>query len=168
MTRTDHIAICPGSFDPITLGHEDIVRRALSFADQVIVAVAHQSSHRKTGMFSIEERVALIADVFADDPRVEAAQFEGLLVDFARSRGADLVVRGLRGVRDFEYEFQMALMNRELYPGMETVFLAPDAGRSFLSSTLVREIASVGGDVSRFVAEPVLRRIEERRATRST
>jgi pantetheine-phosphate adenylyltransferase len=161
MTRTEKIAICPGSFDPITLGHEDIVRRALSFADRVIVAVAHKPSQSKAGMFPIEDRLALVREVFADEPAVEAAEFEGLLVDFARSRGASLVVRGLRGVQDFEYEFQMALMNRELNPGVETVFLAPAANRSFLSSSLVREIARLGGDVASFVSDPVHRRLQE-------
>jgi pantetheine-phosphate adenylyltransferase len=168
MSRTERIAICPGSFDPITLGHQDIVRRALSFADRVVVAVAHKASQTKSGMFSVDERISLIEEVFADQPAVEAAEFDGLLVDFARSRGAALVVRGLRGVQDFEYEFQMALMNRELDPALETVFLAPDASRSFLSSSLVREIATLGGDVSPFVAEPVLRRLQQRMATRST
>jgi pantetheine-phosphate adenylyltransferase len=150
------IAICPGSFDPITLGHEDIVRRGLRFADRVIVAVAHRATHEKRGLFTVEERVELIRRAFADEPRVEAAEFQGLLVDFARLRGANLVIRGLRAVSDFEYEFQMALMNRELSPEMETVFLATDADKSFLSASLVREIASLGGDVSRFVSPAVL------------
>ncbi|CAN5845460.1 pantetheine-phosphate adenylyltransferase [soil metagenome] len=150
------IAICPGSFDPITLGHEDIIRRGLRFADQVIVAVAHRSTQEKRGLFSVEERVALIRSAFADEPRVQVAEFQGLLVNFARVRGAGLVIRGLRAVSDFEYEFQMALMNRELSPGMETVFLATDADKAFLSASLVREIATLGGDVSRFVSAPVL------------
>lgn len=162
MTRAERIAICPGSFDPITRGHEAIIRRALSVADRVVVAVASTASESKRGMFSLPERLELIAEVFADEPRVEAAVFEGLLVEFARSRGATLIVRGVRGVKDFEYELQMALMNRELRPEVETVFLAPDANLSFISSSLIREISTLGGDVSPFVSEPVLRRLRTR------
>ncbi|HET7275287.1 MAG TPA: pantetheine-phosphate adenylyltransferase [Longimicrobiaceae bacterium] len=160
--RPEHIAICPGSFDPITVGHEDIIRRALRFSDRVIVAVAHRSTQAKKGMFSVEERVTMISEVFADEPRVMATEFEGLLVEYARESGARMVIRGLRAVSDFEYEFQMALMNRALYPDLETVFLAPDADHSFLSSSLVREIGSLGGDISRFVSHPVLARIQAR------
>lgn len=156
------IAVCPGSFDPITAGHEEIIRRSLKFADRVVVAVAHRATEPKRGLFSIAERVQLIHQVFADEPRVGATDFTGLLVDFARSQGASMVVRGLRAVSDFEYEFQMALMNRELWPELETIFLAPDAERSFLSSSLVREIASLGGDVSQFVAAPVLLALREK------
>src|SRR5438132_421058 len=145
------IAVYPGSFDPITNGHEDIVRRALRFADKVIVAVAHRATQRKEGLFSIAERVEMIAEVFADEARVEAVEFEGLLVEFARDRKAKMIVRGLRAVSDFEYEFQMALMNRELFPESETIFLAPEARYSFLSASLVREIASLGGDIRGFV-----------------
>lgn len=157
-----HVAICPGSFDPITVGHEDIIRRSLRFSEKVIVAVAKRSTQVKKGMFSVEERVEMIREVFADEPRVEATDFEGLLVDYARKTGASLVIRGLRAVSDFEYEFQMALMNRALYPNLETVFLAPDADHSFLSSSLVREIGSLGGDITRFVSPPVLERIHAR------
>jgi pantetheine-phosphate adenylyltransferase len=156
------IAIYPGSFDPVTLGHEDIVRRALKLADLVVIAVAHRASQSKKGLFEVSERMELIREVFRDEDRVEVAEFQGLLVDFARARGATLVVRGLRGVSDFEYEFQMALMNRELHPALETVFLAPDAGKSFLSASLVREISSLGGDVSRFVSPVVLSRLAAR------
>jgi pantetheine-phosphate adenylyltransferase len=148
-------AIYPGSFDPITRGHEDIVRRTLRFCDRVVVAVAHTATHDKRGLFTIDERLALIRDVFADEDRVEAVAFSGLLVDFARSRDIRLVVRGLRAVSDFEYEFQMALMNRDLEPLMETIFLAPDARYSFLSASLIREIALLGGDVGAFVAPVV-------------
>lgn len=160
MTR--RTAIYPGSFDPITLGHEDIVRRALDFVDTVIVAVAHVRTQQKRGLFTIQERVAMIGEVFADEPRVEVADFDGLLVDFARSRNAPFIVRGLRAVSDFEYEFQMALMNRELWEPLETIFLAPDARYSFLSASLVREIAALGGDVSQFVKPAVLQRLEEK------
>ena len=154
--------VCPGSFDPITVGHEDIIRRSLQFADRVIVAVAHRASQQKSGLFSVDERVSMIRETFADDPRIEAAEFSGLLVDFARRREAPIVVRGLRAVSDFEYEFQLALMNRQLGHGVETVFLAPDVQHSFLSASLVREIASLGGDVTPFVSAPVLRRLMER------
>ncbi len=152
-------AIYPGSFDPITHGHEDIVRRALMFVDRIIVAVAHRRTQRKDGLFSIDERVEMIREVFGDDKRVEPAEFDGLLVDYARERGATLIIRGLRAVSDFEYEFQMALMNRTLWTDVETVFLAPDARFSFLSASLVREIAVLGGDVSDFVSPTVLRRL---------
>ena len=154
------IAIYPGSFDPITKGHEDIVRRCLEIADHVVVAVAHTSTHAKKGLFSVPERVALIQEIFAGEPRVQVESFEGLLVNFARARGAHVVVRGLRAVSDFEYELQMAQMNRELNPALETVFLAPDVEYSFLSSSLVREISRLGGDVSKFVSPPVLARLQ--------
>jgi pantetheine-phosphate adenylyltransferase len=156
------IAICPGSFDPITLGHEEIIRRSLTFADHILVAVAHRATQVKQGLFSIEERVQMIREVFVDEPRVEPVDFTGLLVGFAREQGAVIVIRGLRAVSDFEYEFQMALMNRELYPELETVFLTPNVEHSFLSSSLVREIASLGGDVRRFVSPPVMERLRAR------
>jgi pantetheine-phosphate adenylyltransferase len=163
MTKPDEvIAICPGSFDPITRGHEDIVRRALRFADRVIVAVSHQPSQMKKGLFGVAERVEMIREVFRGEPRVEAAEFSGLLVDYATARGATFVVRGLRNVLDFEYEWQMSLMNRELAPSIDTVFLSPAADKSFVSSSLVREISSLGGDVTPFVPEVVLDRIRSR------
>jgi pantetheine-phosphate adenylyltransferase len=158
------IAICPGSFDPITHGHVDIIRRSFRMADRVVVAVARTATQEKAGMFSVEERVEMIREVFRDEPRVEAVAFEGLLVDFARGLGAGIIVRGLRAVSDFEYEFQMALMNRRLWDGMETVFLAPDVEHSFLSSSLVRQIASLGGDVSPFLPAEVLERVRARAA----
>ena len=158
----ERIAVCPGSFDPITLGHVDIIRRSLRFADRVLVAVAYSATHVKSGMFDVDERVEMIRETFADVPQVQAVSFQGLLVDFARAQGADMVVRGLRAVSDFEYEFQMALMNRRLWDGMETVFLAPDLEHSYLSSSLVRQIAALGGDVSPFVPENVLRRLNAR------
>jgi pantetheine-phosphate adenylyltransferase len=152
-------AIYPGSFDPVTHGHEDIVRRALQFMDHVVVAVAHRATHAKEGLFTVAERVEMLRAVFADEERVEVAEFQGLLVDFARARDARVIIRGLRAVTDFEYEFQMALMNRSLWSEIETVFLAPDARYSFLSSSLVREIASLGGDVSEFVRGEVSERL---------
>jgi len=163
MSRSSQIvALYPGSFDPITRGHEDIVRRGLRVAERIIVAVAHTSTHHKKGLFSVEERVALIREVFADDDRVEATPFEGLLVDFAREREAHLVIRGLRAISDFEYELQMAQMNRELSSNVETIFLVPDVKNSFLSSSLVREVASLGGDVASFVAPSVLAALQEK------
>jgi pantetheine-phosphate adenylyltransferase len=155
----ERIALFPGSFDPLTAGHEDLVRRALALADRVVVAVAHAPTQTKRGMFSVEERVEMIRDTFADEPRVEAAEFQGLLVDYARSIGAGVVVRGVRTVADWEYELQMAMMNRRLHPGLETVFLAPAPEHSFVSGTLVRQVAALGGDVSPFVPAAVLRRM---------
>jgi pantetheine-phosphate adenylyltransferase len=149
-------AIYPGSFDPITRGHEDIIQRTLGIADRVIVAVAHTATQVKSGLFTVEERLGLIEEVFGGEDRIEAMAFPGLLVDFARAQGARLVIRGLRAVSDFEYELQMAQMNRELWPDIETVFLAPELDYSFLSSSLVREVAELGGDVSRFVSPTVL------------
>ena len=145
MTR---IAVYPGSFDPITRGHEDLIHRSLAFADKVVVAVAINIA--KQPLFSLQERVALIQQCVRD-PRVEVRAFDGLLVNFAQSVGASLIVRGLRAVSDFEYEFQMALMNRNLGPTIETVFLVPASDLTYLSSSLVREVARFGGDVSALV-----------------
>lgn len=156
------VALYPGSFDPITLGHEDIAKRALCVADRLIVAVAHTSTHDKRGLFDVEERVRLIGEVLGDDDRIEVRSFEGLLVDFARREGASLVVRGLRAVSDFEYELQMAQMNHELWPEIETIFLVPEARYSFISSSLVRQVATLGGDTSAFVSPPVLAQIREK------
>jgi pantetheine-phosphate adenylyltransferase len=153
------VAVYPGSFDPITLGHEDVARRTLRIADRLVIGVAYTSTQSKQGLFSIEERVELIREVFSDEPSVEVTPFQGLLVDFAREQGAHFVIRGLRAVSDFEYEFQMAQMNRELWPEVETLFLTPDQDYSFLSASLVREVSALGGDVSRFVSPPVLRRL---------
>ena len=153
------VAIYPGSFDPVTLGHEDVAHRTLRVADRLVIAVAHSSTHAKQPLFTVKERVALLRDVFASEPRVECTSFQGLLVAFARARGARFIVRGLRAVSDFEYEFQMAQMNQELWPEAETVFLTPDVRYSFLSASLVREVAKLGGDVSRFVSPVVLERM---------
>ncbi|HEX8692921.1 MAG TPA: pantetheine-phosphate adenylyltransferase [Longimicrobium sp.] len=159
---SDRVAVFPGSFDPITLGHEDIAQRALAFADRVVVAVAHAPTHAKQGMFAVDERVEMIREAFADEPRVEARAFQGLLVAFAREIGARLVVRGVRTVADFEYELQMAQMNRRQTPELETVFLAPDPVHAYVSGTLVRQIATLGGDPGPFVSPAVLRRIRGR------
>ena len=161
MTRVQPVvAIYPGSFDPITKGHEDVARRSLRIADRVIVAVANTASQAKGNLFSADERLEMIQEVFREDDRIEGCQFEGLLIGLAREVGAQFVIRGLRAVSDFEYEFQMAQMNRELWSEAETVFLTPDQKYSFLSASLVREVARLGGDVSRFVSEPVLRRFQ--------
>ena len=154
------VAIYPGSFDPITLGHEDVARRTLRVADRLVIAVAHTATHTKQPLFKVEERVELLREVFEDEPRVECTSFSGLLVEFARSRQARFIIRGLRAVSDFEYEFQMAQMNQELWPEAETLFLTPDVRYSFLSASLVREVARLGGDVSRFVSAPVHARIQ--------
>ncbi|HEU4700651.1 MAG TPA: pantetheine-phosphate adenylyltransferase [Gemmatimonadales bacterium] len=146
MTRT---AIYPGSFDPPTRGHEDLIRRSLALCDRLVVAVASNSA--KQPLFSVEERLELLRAAVGDDPRIEFATFTGLLMDFARTVGAGMVVRGLRAVSDFEYEFQMALMNRQLNPEVETVFLVPAVDLTYLSSSLVREVARHGGDVSQQV-----------------
>jgi pantetheine-phosphate adenylyltransferase len=156
------VAIYPGSFDPLTLGHEDIARRSLKFVDKLMVSVAHNPSQSKDRLFSVEERMEMIEDAFADEPRIVAAEFSGLLVQYCQDVDARIVVRGLRAVSDFEYEFQMALMNRELLPELEMVFMTPAGEFTFLSASLVREIASLGGDISRFVSPPVLRRLKAR------
>ncbi len=154
------VAIYPGSFDPITKGHEDVARRSLRIADRLVVAVAHTASQAKGSLFSVEERLEMVREIFQDEERIEAGQFEGLLVDFAREIGAQFMIRGLRAVSDFEYEFQMAQMNRELWSEAETVFLTPDQKYAFLSASQVREVSRLGGDVSRFVSAPVLRRLQ--------
>jgi pantetheine-phosphate adenylyltransferase len=160
--NAERLAIYPGSFDPPTRAHEDIARRSLRFADRVVVAVAHRRTHEKASWFTVAERVAMLRECFADEPRIDVEEFEGLLVDFARRKSARLVVRGLRAVSDFEYEFQMAMMNRRLWPELEIVFMTPDAEHTFLSASLVREVAALGGDVSPFVSEPVLRGLRRR------
>ena len=154
--------IYPGSFDPLTLGHDDIIRRALRLAGEVVVAVAETATQSKRTAFTIEERVDLIEEVYRDEPRVRVVSFSGLLVDFARACDARVIIRGLRAVSDFEYEFQMALMNRSLSPEIEVIFMAPASSYTFLSSSLVREVAALGGDVAPYVPEPVLHRLADR------
>ena len=156
------IAIYPGSFDPITRGHEDLVRRTLRVTDRLVIAVSSTSTESKEHLFDVYERVELIQEIFAEDEHVEVSRFDGLLVDFARDLGAQVVIRGLRAVSDFDYELQMAQMNQELGPEIETLFLVPEVEYSFLSASLVREVASLGGDVSRFVSAPVLHRLKEK------
>ena len=156
------VAVYPGSFDPVTLGHEDVVRRTLRFCDRLVVGIAESSTQAKRPLFEVSERLELMTEVFAGDDRVECVTFSGLLVEFARSVGARFIIRGLRAVSDFDYEFQMAQMNRELWHDVETLFLTPDVHYSFLSASLVREVASLGGDVSAFVSPPVLERMRHR------
>ena len=147
--RPARIAIYAGSFDPMTRGHEDLMRRSLEFVDRLVVAVAINVA--KQPLFTVDERVEMIREAMGDDPRIEVRSFEGLLVDFARDLGARLLIRGLRAVSDFEYEYQMALMNRHLLPRLETVFMVPSLETTYISASLVREIAKFGGDVSSLV-----------------
>ena len=143
------IAIYPGTFDPITKGHTDIVQRGVRMFDRLVVAVAPNKA--KSPLFSLEERVALVEAVLADIPNIKVRSFDTLLVEFARSVGANVILRGLRAVSDFEYEFQLAGMNRRLASDIETTFLTPAEQYAFLSSSMVREIAMLGGDISPFV-----------------
>ena len=142
-------AIYPGSFDPITNGHLDVIARARKLFDEVVVAVAHNLE--KEPLFTLEERLELLRDALGSEPGIRIGQFEGLLVDFAVAQQANAVIRGLRAVSDFEFEFQMALMNRKLRGNVETIFLMPKEEYTYLSSRLVKEIARLGGDVSDFV-----------------
>ena len=150
--------IYPGTFDPLTLGHEDLVRRASRLFDQVVLAVA--DSQAKRPCFTPDERVEIARDVLKSYPNVSVMRFSGLLTDFARAQGANVILRGLRAVSDFEYEFQLAGMNRNLYPEIETLFLTPSESYLFISATLVREIALLGGDVSKFVHPTVVARLK--------
>jgi pantetheine-phosphate adenylyltransferase len=157
-------AVYPGTFDPLTRGHEDLVRRAAGLFGEVVVAIA--DSRAKQPMFSLDERVDMAREVLATYPNVQVMGFSGLLMDFMRTQGANVILRGLRAVSDFEYEFQMAGMNRQLYPDVETMFLTPSEQYMFISATMVREIATLGGDVSLFVSPVVAARIARMRKTR--
>ncbi|MGH7549343.1 MAG: pantetheine-phosphate adenylyltransferase [Gemmatimonadota bacterium] len=154
------VGLYPGTFDPVTRGHEDLIERGLRIVDELIVAVAVDTG--KESLFPIEERVAMLREAMGESERVRVETFSGLTVDFARSSGASIILRGLRAVSDFEYEFQMALMNKHLAPEIEILFMAPDSTYSFLSSSLVREVARLGGDVEPFVSPSVARRLKER------
>lgn len=154
------IAVYPGTFDPMTLGHEDVVRRATQLFARVIVAVA--AGHHKKALFSLEERIAMAREAVKAYPQVEVESFGGLLRDFVVARGAKAMVRGLRAVTDFDYEFQLAGMNRSLMPHVETVFLTPSDKYQFVSSTFVREIATLGGEVDKFVSPVVNARLLEK------
>jgi pantetheine-phosphate adenylyltransferase len=152
--------IYPGTFDPITNGHVDLAERAARLFDRVVVAIAY--SEKKTPLFNLEERVALCRASLAHLDNVEVTGFSNLLTDFAKSQGARCVLRGLRAVADFEYEFQLANMNRAMYPEFESIFLTPSEHLSYISSSLVREIAALDGDISPFVPEPVNAAIRKR------
>jgi len=158
------IAVYAGSFDPITLGHEDLVRRARAFVDTLIVAVATNSS--KQPLFTLEERTQLIRRTVADAEGVRVEHFNGLLMDYARSVNASLIIRGLRAVSDFEYEFQIAMMNRHLAPRVETIFMIPSVETTFVSSSIVREVAKYGGDLTGLVAPVVAEALREKFASR--
>ena len=155
-------AVYPGTFDPLTRGHEDLVRRASALFDSVVVGVA--DSRAKRTYFTLKERIAMAREVLGDLKNVEVVGFDVLLIDFVRSHNARVVLRGLRAVSDFEYEFQLAGMNRSLYPDLETVFLTPSEQHMFISATLVREIAALGGDVSKFVHPLVEKKLKEKKA----
>ena len=151
------IAVYPGTFDPLTSGHEDLVRRASKLFERIIIGVAESRSKRP--LFTLGERVEIAREVLSSYPNVEIYGFDCLLMDFMRQHGASVIIRGLRAVSDFEYEFQMAGMNRNLYPDVETVFLTPSDQYMFVSATMVREIATLGGDVSKFVPAQVQKRL---------
>jgi len=151
------VAVYPGTFDPLTSGHEDLVKRASSLFDRVIIGVAE--SRTKRPMFSLAERVDIAREVLTGYANIEIHGFDCLLMDFMRQHGASVIMRGLRAVSDFEYEFQMAGMNRSLYPEVETVFLTPGEQYMFISATMVREIARLGGDVDKFVQPCVQKRL---------
>jgi len=153
-------AIYPGSFDPVTLGHLDIIKRASQTVDELIVGVLNNGG--KTPLFSIDERVSMLKEVAGNIPNVKIMSFSGLLVDFARQTEATIVVRGLRAISDFEYELQMAQTNHKLNPQVDTMFLATGLDYSYLSSTIVKEVAFFDGDISEFVPDPVVERVREK------
>ena len=160
MTTKNVIAVYPGTFDPMTLGHEDVIRRASQLFDGVIVAVA--AGHHKKTLFTLSERMDMATEIVKPYPQVRVESFSGLLRDFVVARGAKAVMRGLRAVTDFDYEFQLAGMNRSLMPDVETVFLTPSDKYQFISSTFVREIAMLGGEVDKFVEPMVQQRLMEK------
>ena len=154
-------AVYPGTFDPLTRGHEELVRRAARLFDRVVLGIAEAKPKRP--FFTLEERLEMAREVLGELKNVEVVGFSGLLTEFVRKQGARVVLRGLRAVSDFEYEFQLAGMNRNLYPEMETIFLTPSEQHMFISATLVREIAILGGDVSQFVHPLVARRLQQKK-----
>ncbi len=165
---TDRVAIYPGSFDPLTNGHVDIITRGAAIFDRIIVAVLH--NQEKSPFFSVEERMEMAREVFAGEPKVVVRSFGGLLVEFARQQGAQVIVRGLRAISDFEYEFQMALMNRRLAPEIETVFMMPAEKYTYISSRLIREVFALGGPIAGLVpgtVEARMRRAQGARDARS-
>ena len=163
--RPTRIAIYPGSFDPLTNGHVDIIERGARIFDKIIVAIL--ANVEKTPLFSESERVALIEDVFKENPSVQVETFDGLLVDYAQRKNASVLVRGLRAVSDFEYEFQMALMNRHLAPGIETVFMMPAEQYTYISSRLIKEVFMLNGEIDGLVPKIVEERLRAKRAKKS-
>jgi len=159
--REARVAIYPGTFDPLTNGHVDIILRGARLFDRIVVGILHNRD--KLPLFSVQERVDMAREVFASEPTVEVDTFGGLLVDFARAKGAHVIVRGLRAVSDFEFEFQMALMNRRLVPEIETVFMMPAESYTYISSRLIREVFALGGPIAGLVPETVEARMRERR-----
>lgn len=153
-------AVYPGSFDPVTYGHLDIIRRSGNLTDELIVGVLNNKA--KTPLFSVEERVKMLKEVTKDMPKVKIVPFEGLLADFAKEMSAKIIIRGLRAVTDFEYELQMSQTNHKLLPELETIFLTTSLEYSYLSSTIVKEVAAFGGDISQFVPETIEKRIQEK------
>lgn len=158
--KIERIAVYPGSFDPFTNGHLSLVRRGLEVFDRVIVAVARDSG--KKPMFSLDERVEMIRDVFRGQLRVEVEGFSGLLVDYVPSKGANTILRGMRAVSDFEYEFQMALMNRKLKPSIHTVFMMTDYRWLYISSTIIKDVARLGGEIEGLVPDSILACVKDR------
>lgn len=157
------IAVYPGSFDPLTNGHVDIILRGAKLFDRIIVAVL--TNEAKTPLFSVDERLAIIRETFADAPNVESDQFTGLLIDYATAKRASVIVRGLRAVSDFEFEMQMALMNRHLQPAVETVFMMPAEQYTYVSSRLIKEVVALGGDVTGLVPAGVEARLTQKKRT---
>ena len=162
----NHIAIYPGSFDPITNGHMDIIRRGLEIFDQVVIAVARNSE--KNSLFSVAERVELISKLVDNNPRLEVDTFDGLLVDYVVSRKARVILRGLRAVSDFEFEFQLAQMNHSVCDQIETLFMMTSAQNGYLSSSIVKEVASLGGDISNFAPSLVVKELKRKFSQRSS
>jgi len=163
-SRTARLAVYPGSFDPLTNGHVDIISRGAALFDRIVVAIL--VNPEKRALFTLEERVEIASEVFADFEGVEIDTFDGLLVDYARRRDASVIVRGLRAISDFEYEMQMALMNRKLNPELETVFMMPAETFTYLSSRLVKEVFSLGGAVDEFVPPCVVSRLQRKQPKR--
>ena len=162
----DTLAIYPGSFDPLTNGHVDIIQRGSRLFDRIVVAIL--LNVEKSPLFTVEERVEIAREVFANNPNVEVDTFDGLLVDYARRKGAGVIVRGLRAISDFEYEMQMALMNRNLNPEVETVFMMPAETYTYVSSRLVKEVAALGGSVTNLVPRTVDDRLRRKKHGRAT
>jgi pantetheine-phosphate adenylyltransferase len=159
-SRSARVALFPASFDPVTNGHLDIIRRSLHVFDHLIVAIAHNVA--KAGTFTVEERLEILSNVLGEEPRIEITAFEGLLVDFCRRAGAGVVIRGLRAMSDYEYEFEMALMNKHLNPDIETVFMMASQEYLYVSSSRLKELARFGGDVGDFVPPIVEKRLREK------